>query len=159
MEIKMVGPVIFVKDIKTACRFYTEVMGQKIEFDFGVNIGFVGGLSLWERGHATPIIFRRIVEELSPHHNDGQLYFETDQLDELCKRLENTGVEIIHPLIEQPWGARSIHFYDLDGNIVELAEPMSTSIERMLAQGMTVEAVVQKTGMPLDAILEIIKAN
>jgi catechol 2,3-dioxygenase-like lactoylglutathione lyase family enzyme len=159
MEIKMVGPVIFVKDIRAACGFYTEVMGQKIEFDFGPNIGFVGGLSLWERAHATPIIFQRMVEAASPHHNDGQLYFETDQLDEVCKRLENTGVEIIHPLIEQPWGSRSIHFYDLDGHIVELAEPMSTTIERMLAQGMTIEAVAHQTGMPLGAILEIAKVD
>jgi catechol 2,3-dioxygenase-like lactoylglutathione lyase family enzyme len=159
MEIKMVGPVFFVKDIKAACQFYTEVMGQIIEFDFGANIGFVGGFSIWEREHATPIIFQRMVEATSPHHNDGQLYFETDQLDEVCKRLENTGVEIIHPLIEQPWGSRSIHFYDLDGHIVELAEPMSTTIERMLAQGMTVEAVAQKTAMPLEAILEIAKVN
>jgi len=157
MEIKMVGPVIFVKDIKASCRFYTEVMGQKIEFDFGANIGFFGGLSLWERAHATPVIFQHMVEAASPHHDDGQLYFETDQLDEVCKRLENTGVEIIHPLIEQPWGARSIRFYDLDGHIVELAEPMSTTIERMLAQGMTVEAVAQKTAMPMEAVLSIAK--
>ena len=159
MEIKMVGPVIFVKDIKAACRFYTEVMGQKIEFDFGPNIGFFGGFSLWEREHATSVIFQHVVAETAPQHNDGQYYFETDQLDEVCKRLDNTGVEIIHPLIEQPWGSRSIHFYDLDGHIVELAEPMPTAIERMLAQGMTVEAVANKTGMPLKAILEVAKAG
>jgi hypothetical protein len=42
---------------------------------------------------------------------------------------------------------------------VELAEPMSTTIERMLAQGMTIEAVAHQTGMPLGAILEIAKVD
>jgi catechol 2,3-dioxygenase-like lactoylglutathione lyase family enzyme len=155
MEIKMVGPVIFVKDIKAACRFYTEVMGQKIEFDFG-NIGF-RWLSL---GTIMPLRLSSSTWSMNNLLTTMTVScISKPQLDEVCKRLETTGVEIIHPLIEQPWGARSIHFYDLDGHIVELAEPMPTAIKRMLAGGMPVEAVAQKTGMPLEAILAVMKAD
>jgi uncharacterized glyoxalase superfamily protein PhnB len=158
MEIKFVGPAIFVKDIKAACRFYTQVLGQKINVDFGVNVGFVGGLALWQRDYATQVIFKRPTAEDEPHHDHAELYFETDQLDEVYKRLEEKGVEFIQPLGEQPWGARATCFYDFDGHIVELAEPMSTTIARMLAQGMTVEAVVQKTAMPLEIVQQIAAA-
>jgi catechol 2,3-dioxygenase-like lactoylglutathione lyase family enzyme len=158
MQIKLVGAVIFVKDIKAACRFYTEVLDQKIDVDFGANVGFVGGLSLWQRDHATQVIFQRPAAEHEPHHDHAELYFETDLLDEVYKRLEEERVDFIQALTEQPWGARATRFYDFDGHIVELSEPMTTTIARMLAQGMTVEAVVQKTAMPLEIVQQIAAA-
>ncbi len=158
MEIKFVGPAIFVKDIKAACRFYTEVLGQKINVDFGANVGFVGGLAIWQQDHATEVIFQRPAAEKEPYHDHAELYFETDQLDEVYKRLVDERVEFIQPLGEQPWGSRSTCFYDPDGHIVELAEPMTTTIERLLAQGMTVEAVVQKTAMPLEIVRQLAAA-
>jgi len=158
VNVKWTGAVIFVKDIKASCRFYQEVMGQKVEFDFGPNIGFVGGFSLWQREHATEVIFQRPIEAPEPHHNDSELYFETDEIEAVCKRLENEAVEIIQPLAEQPRGSLSIHFYDFDGHLVELAEPMSATVQRMLSQGMTEEAAAQKTGLPIEAVRQFAAA-
>jgi catechol 2,3-dioxygenase-like lactoylglutathione lyase family enzyme len=115
MLIKLVGAVIFVKDIKAACRFYTEVLDQKIDVDFGANVGFVGGLSLWQRDHATQVIFQRPAAEHEPHHDHAELYFETDLLDEVYKRLEEERVEFIHAsvgtgaLIEQYIEGRELY--------------------------------------------------
>jgi len=44
------GPLVFVRDIKAAARFYTQVLGLEIETDFGENVALRGGLALWELG-------------------------------------------------------------------------------------------------------------
>jgi len=50
--------VFFVSDIATSKRFYNEVLGQKIVADFGANVSFEGGLSLWEKNYALNTICR-----------------------------------------------------------------------------------------------------
>jgi len=154
MHIKLTGSVLFVKDIQAARRLYEGVLGQVVEFDFGVNIGFLGGLSLWQREHALGVIFPVPVPPQDGPHHAAELYFETEtaELRAACRRLEEAGMAFIKPLAEQPWGSLSTRFYDYDGHIVELAEPMDATVRRMLAQGMTLEAAAQKTGLPLDAV-------
>jgi len=49
--------VFFVEDIQKSKHFYSEVLGQKIVADFGRNVGFEGGLSIWEKDYALNVIF------------------------------------------------------------------------------------------------------
>lgn len=158
MDIKLVSAVIFVKDIKASRRFYEEVLGQKVLMDHGPNVGFEGGFALWQRDHASQIIFNRTIEEPSAPCNHAELYFETARLDDVRTRLESAGVEWIHPLIEQPWGQRVIRFYDPDGHILELGEPMPVVILRYFASGLTAEEIAQRTFMPLELVKQIIAA-
>ena len=41
--------VIFVKDIERSEYFYCDLLGQEVEFDFGKNVTFKSGISLWEQ--------------------------------------------------------------------------------------------------------------
>jgi Glyoxalase-like domain len=41
---KFICPLIVVNDMKTSRNFYENVLNQKVQFDFGENISFEGGL-------------------------------------------------------------------------------------------------------------------
>lgn len=159
MDIKLVSSVIFVNDIQASRRFYEDVLNQKVLVDHGPNVGFEGGFALWQRDHASQIIFHRTVEDPPRNNDNAELYFETGQLDLACQRLEAAGARFIHPLFEQPWGQRVIRFYDMDGHIIELGEPMPAVIARFLAQGLSVEAIAQRTFMPLAVVQQLAAAN
>jgi catechol 2,3-dioxygenase-like lactoylglutathione lyase family enzyme len=40
--------VLFVKDIDRSKKFYTEVLGQEIDYDFGNNVALKNGITLWK---------------------------------------------------------------------------------------------------------------
>ena len=49
--------VLLVKDIEKSKHFYNTILGQNIVMDFGRNVGFEGGLSIWEWEYALNLIF------------------------------------------------------------------------------------------------------
>jgi hypothetical protein len=78
----------------------------------------------------------------------GELYFETDELEPIYQRLKEAEVEFIHPVGEQPWGQRVMRFYDPDGHIIEIGETMEAVVWRLHEQGLSVEEIHEKSGMP-----------
>jgi hypothetical protein len=58
------------------------------------------------------------------------------------------GVEFIHPTREQPWGQRVMRVYDPDGHVLEIAETMESTVQRFAHQGLSVEDICKRTGMP-----------
>ncbi|MCE1252435.1 MAG: VOC family protein [Anaerolineae bacterium] len=155
MEIKLTSAVIFVKDIQNSRRFYEEVLGQKVLMDHGPNVGYEGGFALWQRDHASQIIFNHPASDESVRNNNAELYFETFELDNALLKLQAENVAFIHPMLEQPWGQRVFRFYDPDGHIIELGEPMPAVIQRFLAQGLTAEAIAERTFMPLEIVKQL----
>ena len=53
--------VLLVEDIERSKRFYGVVLGQKVVMDFGRNVGYEGGLAIWERDYALNLIFQFIL--------------------------------------------------------------------------------------------------
>jgi hypothetical protein len=76
------------------------------------------------------------------------LYFETENLEAAQARLKLSGAKFIHEIEEQPWGQRAMRLYDLDGHIIEIGESMGSSILRLHEQGLSMQEIVKKTGMP-----------
>ena len=158
MSIKFQSSVIFVKDIEASRHFYEGLLGQKVEMDFGPNVRFVGGFSIWQVDHACQIIFERALGEMGLLGRENcELYFEADDLDTPHMRLSDVGVQFAHPLREQPWGQRVFRVYDPDGHIVELGEPMTVVIQRFLARGMSAEEAAERTSMPLEIVQQVAK--
>ena len=58
----------------------------------------------------------------------------------------------MHPIREHPWGQRALRVTDPDGHLVEVGEPMPLVVTRLLNAGETVDAVVQRTAMPLEMV-------
>ncbi len=159
MNIKLVSSVIFVKDIKASRAFYEEVLGQKPVMDHGLNVGYEGGFALWQLDSANQSIFGD-----ADHRGTGgekhaaELYFETGQLDDVMQDLEKNTVQFIHRIREQPWGQRVTRFFDPDGHILEIGEPMYCVIQRLLDEGLEPAGIAQRTFMPLEIVKQIVAA-
>ncbi len=142
--------VLFVKDMAASRRFYEQLLGQKVDLDFGVNVGYVGGLALWDIRAVSDVVFHHAPEgETRLGRDNLEVYFEIDDLEAAQKFFQAEGVALVHPLAEQPWGQRTLRVYDPDGHIVELGEPMQVTVRRLAASGLSKEAIQQRTGMPM----------
>jgi catechol 2,3-dioxygenase-like lactoylglutathione lyase family enzyme len=159
MTLQFQSAVLLVKDIAASRYFYEGLLGQTVEMDFGPNIGFKG-FAIWQVDHASQMIFERLPEAVKRLGQDNfELYFETDNLENVWTSLTAANTPVVHPLREQPWGQRVLRVYDPDGHIVEIGEPMPLVIRRLLAQGMAPAAVAQQTGMPLAIVEQVAAAS
>ncbi|QSZ66859.1 glyoxalase [Methanofollis aquaemaris] len=147
MEIAFRGPVLFVKDMERAKEFYIDILEQEVSLDLGVNVGFVGGLALWERGYVNDLLFegKMPADEGAPRM---EVYFETREIKEAARRVEAAGIRFLHPLTEQPWAQMVMRFYDPDGHMIEVAEPMDTTVLRLADEGLSEAEIVERTTLP-----------
>jgi len=148
--------VIFVTDINRSKEFYIDILKQEIEFDFGNNISFKNGLSLWQ--------FRKDhLIALSGEHNDTrarkayEIYFETDDIDMIQEAIAGRELNYLHDLVEEPWGQRTIRFYDPDNNLIEVGEIMDAFVRRIASTGKTVTEVAAITTIPEEIIRKILE--
>lgn len=151
--------VFFVSDIATSKRFYNVVLGQKIVADFGRNVTFEGGLSVWETNYALHTIFGEKAKALAVGANNAEIYFESSNIDELFGRLVENGVAVIHPVREHPWGQRGFRVYDPDKHIIEFAEPMSAVVLRLHNNGLSLDEIAEKSMMPPEVIKAILQTK
>jgi catechol 2,3-dioxygenase-like lactoylglutathione lyase family enzyme len=157
MNIRFKSVLLFVKDVAVSRRFYEEVLGQKVEYDFGEDVEFYGGFAIHDASHISKLLFNRDNPNISKKlgKENFELYFESDNLDEVNAALTQSGAAFIHHLLEQPWGQRVLRFYDPDNHIIEIGEPMTAVIKRYLKTGMTEKDVAEKTSMPLEEVMKI----
>lgn len=156
---KYQSAVFFVEDIERSKRFYVDVLCQKIVMDFGANVGFEGGLSIWKKDYALNVIFQEKAKHTPVGANNAEVYFECANVEALLERLTKAGSRIIHPVIEHPWGQRAFRVYDPDGHILEFAEPMSEVVLRLHKEGLDIDAIAGKSMMPLEFIKSILQIN
>ncbi|MBN1963764.1 MAG: VOC family protein [Anaerolineae bacterium] len=156
MQAHFKSAVIFVKAMDASRQFYEDLLGQEVEMDFGPNVGYRCGLALWQVDHACQTIYQCAPEAAGPLGRDNlELYFEADDLDALWAQLAAADTPVAHPICEQPWAQRVGRVYDPDGHIVEVAEPMTATLRRLLDAGMTAAAVAERTSMPLAAVMQV----
>jgi catechol 2,3-dioxygenase-like lactoylglutathione lyase family enzyme len=142
--------LIAVKDITASRKFYEDLFGLKVSFDFGANIGFDCGLALQQN-------FAELIGvptgEVMYKTNNFELYFEEENLDEFMMRLkEYPNLVYMHKVKEYPWGQRVIRFYDLDSHIIEVGESMEFVIRRFLKQGLSAEETAKRTMYPVEFV-------
>ena len=145
--------VLLVNDIEKSKHFYKNILGQKIIMDFGRNVSFEGGLSIWEKDYALNLIFQEKTDEIAVGGNNFEIYFETEDLDNLLDRLLNEKVEVIHSVMEHSWGQRGFRVRDPDGHIVEFSESMESVVRRLNMNGLSLEEVAKKSMMPMEFIV------
>ena len=156
MNIRYQSSVLFVRDVEASRRFYEGLLDQEVSLDHGACVGFAGGFSIWQAAYGHQVVFDEPLNDEEPlGRGNCELYFETGDLDAAWERLTGAGAVPVHPVKEQPWGQRVLRVYDPDGHIVELGEPMAVVIRRFLDRGMAVEAVAERTSMPLAIVRDI----
>lgn len=149
MNLKNSSIAIFVKDIEISKKFYCNLLGLEVQFDFGTNIIFKGGVAIWEvnPSHIIPTILGdRCVDSST---NCFELYFETENLDEDYEAIKKVNVSFLHEIHEESWGQRTIRFFDPDNHLIEIGESLRCFVKRMLDSGLTPEQVSAKTGIAL----------
>jgi catechol 2,3-dioxygenase-like lactoylglutathione lyase family enzyme len=149
---KFQAAVFFVADVEVAKHFYSDVLGQKIVNDFGANVTFEGGLSIWRTDYALNIIFKEEAKQVQVGANNAEIYFECSGIEAFFERLKKEQVRIIHPVMEHPWGQWGFRIYDPDGHIIEFGEPMSETVVRLHKQGLNFDEVAAKSMMPPEFI-------
>lgn len=149
--------VVFVKDIEAAKKFYIDVLGMKIANDFGMDVILEGGLTLFQVFPEQVIAQMLGMETLHDHKATRfELCFETTDIESVSKKIVNSGVDLLHPLQEEPWGQKTVRFFDPDHHLIEIGESLETFAKRNAATGMTPEQVSQKTGTPLEDVLRFL---
>jgi predicted enzyme related to lactoylglutathione lyase len=154
---KFQAAVFFVEDVERAKRFYTEVLSQKVTMDFGANVTFEGGLSIWRTDYALNIIFKDKAKQVQVGANNAEIYFECSGIDAFFEQIKQQ-VKVIHPVEAHPWGQRGFRIYDPDGHIVEFGEPMSETVLRLYKQGLSFDEVAAKSMMPPEFIKAVLQA-
>ncbi|WP_292364433.1 MULTISPECIES: glyoxalase/bleomycin resistance/dioxygenase family protein [unclassified Methanoculleus] len=144
---RFVCPLIVVRDVEVSRAFYEEVLDQRVLHDHGENVMFEGGFAIHLRSHFSNLI--DVPESDIVPGKNVELYFEEDDLDAFMERLNGMdSVNVVHGLIEQPWGQRAVRFYDPDMHIIEVGEPMESVVTRFLESGFSVEETARRTSMP-----------
>ncbi|MBN2612226.1 MAG: VOC family protein [Bacteroidales bacterium] len=151
---KFHSTVVFVRDIKKSKDFYTRLLGFSVEHDFGKNIILSSGLTLWEvlPGHI-------IDKELNTKNesNRFELYFENHDIGKIFNTLDKAGIRFLHKIHEEPWGQRTFRFFDPDGHLIEIGEPLEVFVANMSKKGVTETRISEKTGIPIETIQTLLK--
>ncbi len=148
----------FVRDIEVSKRFYADVLQLAVESDFGKNVIMEGGVTLWEIDSNHIIAKRLGIDVIGDREiNRFEFYFETEDIDAACERMRASGAEFLHSLHEEPWGQRTVRFFDPDRHLVEIGESMATFVKRLHAADLTVEEVSHKTSIPLERVRELLR--
>ena len=155
--LKFVCPLIVVEDITRSRHFYEQVLGQQVRFDFGENVAFKGDFAIHRQAHFQQLLGEPSRYSVVPRAHNGELYFESDEIEAILNRLKQNSVEFIHELREQPWGQRVMRFYDPDGHIVEIGEPIETVVWRFYKQGLSIPEICKKSSMPAEFVERVVK--
>ena len=157
MSIRYHSAVLITDNLESLKEFYTIVLGQTIEHDFGGCVIFNSGLSIW-RMESDYALAKALGKDYRPGKNKGlELCFETDHFSVEVPKLKATGIELIHDVAEEQWGQQTVRFYDPDGNIVELGESMPGFCKRLFRSGLSIAEVSQKTGITQKLVKEYLK--
>ena len=108
------GLTFHVSDLKTATRFYEEVLGLEKKYEFSSYVGFeCGGVEIG----------------LIPYPEGGDqdnksfaVELLVNNIQEVYDRLRTKGVKFIKDLHEETWGGKQAAFKDSDGNILEITQ-------------------------------------
>lgn len=152
MKINYICLLMAVQDIGKSRKFYEELLNQEVEIDHGTNVSFKAGFAIHDAQH-----YQGLLGESSPINTDVEknfmeLYFESEDLDGIQGNLETNNVQFVHKITEQPWEQRVMRFYDPDGYIIEVGEPLEFVVRRFAAQGFSTEEISEKSSMPVEFV-------
>jgi catechol 2,3-dioxygenase-like lactoylglutathione lyase family enzyme len=149
MDLNYCCAALFVKNIEISKAFYTGILGLSVDLDFGKNVVFKNGFTLWEIQSAHIIPATLGSAQISDSSvNRFELYFEVEDISLAYETLEDKNIRFLHKIHEEPWGQQTFRFFDPDNHLIEIGESMKQFIRRFFDQGMSVEQITEKTHVP-----------
>ena len=119
---KFSGFLIVVKDCKKAEKYYHDLFGLETLQDNDGNMALSGGLYLQEEAYWRGFIGRDVISK----NHACELYFEEENVDAFYEKLKTLypETEFVNLPMTHSWGQRVVRFYDPDGNLIEVGEPV-----------------------------------
>lgn len=114
--------ILFVSELDRSVAFYRDLIGLPFRFANESYAEFATGgakFSLYARSHLRELIGVDAPAGAVPWPQ-GEVAFFCDDVDAEHARLAAAGVRVLAPPTDRPWGERTLHVADPDGNVVEL---------------------------------------
>ena len=114
--------ILFVSDLDRAIGFYRDVIGVPLRFRADAYAEFAtegARFALFPRSELPGLIGHYAPPDPAPWPQ-GEVAFFVDDVDGEHARLQHAGVPVLAPPTDRPWGERTLHVADPDGNVVEL---------------------------------------
>lgn len=165
MKIKYICPLITVQDIDKSRKFYEDVLKQEVEMDHGANVAFKDGFAIHNAEHYKELLGDSSAtndnrdKNLNVDKNFMELYFESEDLDSVQEKLESLNCRFVHKIRVQPWEQRVMRFYDPDGYIIEVGEPLEFVVRRFAAQGLSIEKISEKSSTPVEFVKMVLEQD
>lgn len=157
MKLTSCSTALFVKNIGVSKAFYTGVLGMNIDMDFGKNVIFREGFTIWEISENHILTETIGYESISDRNsNKFELYFETESIKEAFDTLKSRKVHFLHEIHEEPWGQFTFRFFDPDRHLIEAGESMPHFIKRFYDEGLTIDQVSARTSVPVEAVRQLL---
>jgi catechol 2,3-dioxygenase-like lactoylglutathione lyase family enzyme len=118
------GPIaaitLFVDDLAEAKRFYQTVFGLPVKFEDANSAVFEFPNTLINllTAEAVPALIAPAAMGTAPR---SVFTIGVDDVDAMCARLADLGVELLNGPMDRPWGIRTASFRDPGGHIWEIA--------------------------------------
>ncbi len=120
---KHVDTIILVEDIETSKEFYINTIGLEILYDWGNMVIFKDRFSIHQANKLMPEQeINKLIHTGKQGHNNVDIYFEAENIEDEYNKIFQKGVKIIHGIIELPW-QKIFRIYDPDNHIIEIGGP------------------------------------
>ena len=113
MAVRRIVPNLHAPDPARARAFYADLLGLEAVMDHGWIVTFADT-------HATMAPLVSIATEGGSGTPVPALSIEVDDADAVHARALSLGLEIVYPLVDEPWGVRRFHVRDPFGNVVNI---------------------------------------
>ena len=120
---KTLFPIIVTADLPRALRFYRDLLGAEVSYEFPAPDGEPGYAAL-ELGESHLGIGRDPSLTGAPSTRFS-LWVYADDCDAAVARLRTAGVTVVEEPADQPWGERVARVLDPDGNEVLIGQRMA----------------------------------
>ncbi|TMK40123.1 MAG: VOC family protein [Actinobacteria bacterium] len=128
MPSQLAYSILFVSELEASIAFYRDVIGLPFKFASPSYAEFAtqgAKFGLYARGDLPQLIGRAAPAGEVPWPQ-GEVAFFVDDPDAEHDRLRRAGAHVLAPPTDRPWGERTLHVADPDGNVVELTRPTQT---------------------------------
>ena len=106
-------PHLHADDTEASRSFYTDFLG----FDVAMDLGWIVTFASPTNPAAQVNLYGRAA---LPASLQPQLSIEVDDVDAVHAEAVRRGIEIVHPLTDEPWGVRRFFARDPGGNVVNI---------------------------------------